>query len=579
MGLVRQVIPLAQWLPGYGWAALRGDVLAGLTVGVMLIPQAMAYALLAGVPPIYGLYASVAPLVVYALLGTSRHLAVGTVALDMVIVASGVSALAAVGTDAYLELVILLVMMVGALEIGMGLLRLGFVVILLSRPVISGFTSAAALIIAASQLGNLVGVAVPRSESLFAVLWDVGARIGQFEEWSLAVGVGSVLVLLAVQRWVPRVPGPILVVVASMVGVALLGVDVRGLAFVGAVPAGLPEPRLPSVEWGAVGALFPTALTLVLVQFMSVISLGKVFAARHRYDVEANRELVAIGAANLVGGVFRGIPVSGSFSRTAVNERAGARTPLANAFAAALVVVTLLLLTPLFALLPVPVLAAIIIVAALGLFDLRELRHLLHSKPIDGSIALLTFAVTLVLGLQEGILLGVGASVIAILYRISRPNVAILGHLPGTRTFVDVERNPEAHQYDGLLILRVEASFSYVNADLLKEFLLEESARRGARAILLDATSINDLDLTAAAMLINVAEQLQQRGVALYLGGVKGGVRDVMERSGLLEVLGADHLFLNPFRAARAILTAWGEEAALLRRVPGGVADEAGPRP
>ncbi len=569
--MLRQLFHIATWLPGYRWRDLRGDLLAGLTVGVMLIPQGMAYAMLAGMPPIYGLYASLVPLLVYAVFGTSRHLAVGTVAIDMVIVAVGVGALAEPGSARYVELVIALALMVGALQMAMGAARLGFVVNLLSRPVIIGFTSAAALIIGMSQLGNLLGVALPRSQQVFVLFWEAARHAGQIQPLSLAFGVGGIVVLLVLARWRRLVPGPLVVVAVGTLLAWWLGLARQGMAVVGAVPMGLPALDLPALDLPAARGLLPTALTLVLVQFLSVVSLGKVFAARHRYQIDANRELVAIGAANFFGSLFRGLPVSGSFSRTAVNDRAGARTALANVFAAGLIALTLLFLTPLFHHLPVPVLAAIIMVAAFGLLDWREVRYLLRAKRIDGALAILTFLATLLIGIQAGILLGVTASVVAIMYRISRPNVAVLGHLPGTRSFGDVERNPEARPLDGILMLRVDASFSFANADLVRDLILEKSQVEGAlRAVIIDASSMNDLDMTAVAMLTSVAATLQERGIDLYFGGVKGPVRDVMRRSGLTEQLGADHFFLSPHRAVKRVLEASGRLDAYLASVPGG---------
>jgi SulP family sulfate permease len=296
-----------------------------------------------------------------------------------------------------------------------------------------------------------------------------------------------------------------------------------------------------------------------------------VFAARHRYDIRANRELLALGTANVAGSFFRSVPVSGSFSRTAVNERAGACTPLANVAAALLVGLTLLFLTPLFRYLPIPALAALIIVAASGLLDLRELRYLWRIKRIDGALALVTFLATLLVGIQEGILVGIAASVVAVMYRISRPNVAVLGHLPGTRSFRDVRHFPEAEPLESILMLRVDASFSFANAELLKDLLLRLTKDAGGdvRAVVVDASSINDLDTTAVAVLLSAEQTLASRGIELYFGGVKEPVLDLIKRSGLYLKVGADHFFLSPHRAVHHILTRWGRSAAYLETVPG----------
>ena len=565
--MLSRLLPIMSWLPGYTRSALRGDLVAGLTVGVMLIPQGMAYAMLAGLPPIYGLYASLVPLVVYPFFGTSRHLAVGAVAIDMVIVAVGLGALAEVGSARYVELAILLAVMVGAIQMLMGVARLGFVVNLLSRPVIVGFAAAAAFIIAFSQLGNLLGVALSGSQQVFAVLGEAMQRLGEIQPWSLVLGVGGILLLVGLRRWTRFLPGPLVAVVLGTLVVWALGLDQQGVAVVGAIPMGLPAPHLPDFDAATVGALLPTALALVMVQFLSVVSLGKVFGARHRYWIAPNRELFAIGAANFFGGLFRGIPVSGSFSRTAVNEGAGAQTPLANVVAAGLIALTLLLLTPLFYYLPIPVLAAIIIVAALGLLDVQELRYLLRAKRIDGALAILTFLATFFIGILEGILIGIVASVVAIMYRIN----AILGHLPGTRSFRDVQRRPEAHPIDGILMLRVDASFSFANAEYLKDFIQHytQDDASPVRAVIIDASTMNDLDMTAVGVLTFVAQTLRGRDIDLYMTGLKGPARDVAHRSDLVETLGEDHFFLSPHRAVKHILAGWDRLDDYLEHVPG----------
>ncbi len=568
---LQRYVPIFRWLPSYGRRDLRGDVVAGLTVGVMLIPQGMAYAILAGIPPIYGLYAALVPLLVYPVLGTSRHLALGIVAIDMLIMAAGLSDVAAPGTARYVELAVVLALMVGGLQLGMGLARLGFLVNLLSRPVIVGFTAAAALTIGLSQLKNLLGLPLPPTSHAYTLLWEAGRHLTEVHPLSVVLGLGSIGLLLALRRWWPRVPAPLVAVVLSTLAVWWFRWDAAGVQIVGDIPKGLPRPQVPALDVATLRALFPTALTLALVQFMGVISLGKVFAARHRYSVAPNLELIALGTANIAGSFFRSVPVSGSFGRTAVNEQAGARSALSNVVAAALVALTLLFFTALVFYLPIPTLAAIIMVAVFGLINLKELRFLLYSKRVDGYLAIVTFLATLLIGIQEGVLLGIAASVVAIFYRISRPNVAVLGHLPGTRSFRDLRRHPEAQEIDGILMLRIDASFSFANADLLKDLILERSSPEDhlIRAVVVDASSVNDLDLTAALVLKEVYETLQARGIAFYFGGAKYPVLEVLKRTGLYEQMGADHFCLSPHRAVRQILTRWGVSRAYLETVPG----------
>lgn len=552
---------IGRWLTSYSRTEMKSDVAAGLTVGVMIIPQSMAYAVLLGVPPIYGLYASLVPLLVYPLFGTSRQLAVGVIAIDMLVATAGLSLIASPGSAEFIALAILLAMMVGVLQIAMGLFRLGFIVNLLSRPIIAGFTSAAAIVICFSQLGNLLGIDLPQTQYIFVLMWELLGHLSDIHLASAALGIGGIGLLFLLRSWRPLFPGPIvLVLIATALG-WLVGLDEEGVAIIGSIPTGLPSFDVPNVSPRSLRALLPTAITLALVQFMTVISLGKVFGARHRYRVRPNRELIAVGMSNFIGSLFRSVPVSGSFSRSAVNDQAGAKTPLANVVAATLVAATLLFLTPLFTYLPIPVLGSIIILAAVGLVDVREVRLLMHLKRVDGAVALLTFAATLVAGVVEGVLLGIAASVVAVMYRISRPKVTILGHLPGTQTFGDLRRHEEARELQDILIMRVEASLSFANTEFLRDTIQQRAIfeKPAPKVIIIDAGSINDIDTTAVELLLDLADTLRDQGVDLYFGGTKGAVADVMYRAGFIEKLGRDHFYVSAHEAVRQILTEWGE--------------------
>lgn len=557
---------LPTWLRDYDRSRFTGDLAAGLTVGVVLIPQGMAYALLAGVPPVYGLYASLIPLLVYSIFGSSRHLAVGVVAIDSLIVAAGIAALSPETPAEALGLTFTLALMVGIIQMAMGLLRFAFVVNLLSRPVITGFTSAASLIIGLSQLKHLLGVDIGRNLNVFSLLLEAAEKLGGTHLPSFAIGMGGILFLVASRAFFPRLPAPLLVVVLSAIAVVALNLGEQGVSLVGAIPAGLPQPGVPAFSLEAIRSLLPTAITLSLVQFMGVISLGKVFAARHGYRVKPSRELIVLGAMNTVGSMFQSIPVSGSFSRSAVNERAGAQTSLANGIAAILVGLVLLFLTPLFAWLPIPVFASIIMVSAFGLIDVGEVRLLFKTKAHDGIIALLTFAATLTLGIYQGILVGVALSVIAIMYRITRPNVAVLGLLPETRSFRDIANHPEATQFDDVLILRIDASFSFANADRLREVITSGVRETKARAVILDASSINDLDSTALSVLEETCGILRNDHVVFMIAGARQSVLDVLDHAGAMDTLGKDNVFLSPWRALNHVLTMWGRQEELTLR-------------
>ena len=565
---LRAYLPIARWASDYSSAALRQDATAGLTVGTMLIPQGMAYAVIAGMPPIYGLYAGLVPLLAYPLFGSSRQLAIGPVAIDMLIVAAGVGALAQSGTERYVALAILLTAMVGLLQMIMGVLRLGFVASLLSRPVIAGLTSAASLIIAVSQLGTLLGVELGRSQYVHVLVWDAVRHAGETHLPTLGIGLACIGLLMGLSRWAPRVPGPLVVVVGATAAGWGLGLDQWGISVVGSIPTGLPSPEVWAVSFSDLNALLPAAVTVALVQFMKDVSLGRIFAKRHGYTINPNQELLGIGAGNLAGSLFQSIPASGSFSRSAVNDQTGAQSPLANAFAALIIALTLLFLTPLFYYLPSPALAAIIIVAGFGLFDLQELQVLFRTRRRDGYIALFTAACTLFVGIQEGILLGIGASVVAVLFRVSRPNVAELGHVPGTRRYRDLDRFEQARRLEDIMVLRVDAAFSFANAEYFQTFILDKSEHEGrpVKVVVMDGSSINDLDTTATEALLSVANRLDEIGIELHLTGLIGPVREAVRRSGLHALLGEERFHLSPHQAVAQVLERLDAEEGTERR-------------
>ncbi len=557
------------WRHGYNRALFKSDLIAGLTVGVVLIPQGMAYALLAGVPPVYGLYASLVPLIVYTFLGSSRQLAVGVVAIDSLVVAAGVGALAAANSESFLGHVLLLALMVGVIQLAMGLLRFGFVVSLLSKPVITGFTAAAAIIIGMSQLQHLMGLSLGRNLNVFILLSEAFSKIEDVQMASVMIGLGGIVLLIAMMKWLPRVPGPLIVVLVSAFMVYFTRLDSEGVAIVGSIPAGLPAPSFPPFSYESIRELFPTAVTLSLIQFMGVMSLGKVFATKNGYRVQPNQELIALGTMNLAGSAFLSIPVSGSYSRSAVNDRAGAKSPLANGIAALLILCTLLFLTPFFYYLPIPIFASIIMVAAFSLVNIGEVRFLLKTKAVDGVIALVTFFATLILGIEQGMLVGVSLSIVAIMYRIGRPNVAILGHLPGSRSFRDVNNHRQAHQFEGIVLIRIDASFSFANADLLQDAIQEHTIDKKARAVILDASSVNDLDTTALSALADLNQVLRAKNISFYFASFRQKSLDMLESSGTMAEMDPSHFFLSADQAVLHVLTLWGREREYLDRIAG----------
>lgn len=559
---LEKTFKITDWFSNYSRDDLIGDLKAGLTTGIMLIPQGMAYAVIAGMPPIYGLYAGVIPLLIYPFFGTSNHLSVGPVAVDMLIVGAGVSALAASSSSEFVGLVLLLTLMTGILQLLMGTFRLGALFNFFSRPVIAGFTMAAPIIIAFSQANNLLGTNLADTQYVALIIQEALQNLDQIHLYTFSWGLAAILLLIALKYTVPKLPASALILALGILISWVLGLDGKTVKIVGSIPEGLPDITLPTLSTENIRRLLPTALTLALVQFMSVASLGKTFAKRHNYLVDSNHELVAIGASNFMGSIFNALPVSGSFSRSAAAEQAGVKTPAANFVTATIIVLTLLFLTPLFYYLPMPVLAAIIIVVVFGLIDIEEIKFLFKAKKSEGFIAAFTFICTLFIGIQEGILLGIGASMLTMLYKYSRPAVAELGIIPGTRVFKNIERNPEAKRINGLLLLRVDASFSFINAEFFRDFIIERSEEQSkdTRFVIIDGSSINMLDTTATDSLKSIIKTLKKWDMELYLTGLKGPVRDVINNAGLREYLGENHYWQNPHEAVEYILEQMDEE-------------------
>ncbi len=553
---MKKYLPILSWLPSYDRHNLKQDMLAGFTVAVMLIPQGMAYAMLAGMPAIAGLYGAMMALFVYTFLGTSRHLSIGPVAIDSILLVTGISLLAAPGSNQFILLAGLTALMVGLIQISLGLGRLGFIVNFLSHPVLSGFISAAAIIISLSQLRYILGVSMPRSGSVVYAVRDIFIMMPETDIPTLLMGLGSILFLLAVKKVNPRLPAALMAVIITAGLVWYFRFDSQGMSVVGDIPRGLPAFQIPPVDLNTVESLIPLAFTMAMISFMEVVALGKKFASKYRYRIDPNQELVAIGSANMLAGLFRAYPMGGSFSRTAVNAQSGAQSQLAALFTSLFLAATLLFLTPLFYFLPNAVLAAIIIVAIVRLIDFREAIRLYRCQRNDFFVLIFSFLSTIIFGVQYGILLGMAASVVIILRRMSHPHMAQMGQIPGTDTLRNFKRAPEAREIEGLVIFRIDASLSFTNVAFLRDFVEEEilNARRPVKAVIFDASSVNDIDATADLELHELTRNLKDRGIEFYFTNVKGPVRDTMKRTGYYDFLGASHFFLTKKAAVRHYL-------------------------
>jgi SulP family sulfate permease len=557
----RPRLPVFEWLPGYARGDLRGDLVAGLTVGAMLIPQSMGYALLAGLPPLFGLYSAVLPLVVYAAIGGSRQLGVGPTAISSLLTSAGLAHLAGGDPKVAVELAATLAVMVGLMRIALGIGRLGFMVSFLSRPVLSGFTSAAALIIGVSQLKHLLGVNLEHTERVHQILGEAAGRLDEVQGATLAVGVGGIVLLAALRRWLPTWPGALIAVGLATLAVGAFNLEDHHVNVVGEIPGRLPSIEVPTAGLDHLGEMMPTALAITMLGFVESIAIAKVFAQRNRYTIKPNRELIALGASTVAAGISNAYPVSGSFSRTAVNAASGARTQLAGVISAGVVALTLVVLTPMFRPLPHAVLASVVIMAVAGLVDVREARRLWSVKRSDFWLLFLAFGGTLAFGVELGLGISVVASLAVVLRQTTRPHIAVLGRIPGTTQFRNVDRSPAAVTTDGVLVVRIDAPLYFANLDYLREKLtnLEEEQDGRMRVLVLDATSVTELDSSADTALVEIAEDFAGRDVTLYLAGVKGRLLDVMRRSGSYERLGPDHFFLSAddaVRQAEAVLEA-----------------------
>lgn len=565
---LRQFLPFLDWLVGYDRRLLSGDLMAGVVVAIMLVPQSMAYALLAGLPPQVGLYASIVPLVIYGLLGTSRVLAVGPVAMVSLLVASGVSPLAEPGSPEYVGLALTLALMVAVIQTGMGLLRAGFLVNFLSHPVLSGFTSAAALVIGASQIKHVLGVSVPRTSHFYETVAVLVKAAPDTSLVTLGLGLGAIVLLLFFKQVLPgllrRVPerlripitrsGPLVVVLVTTLLVWGFRLDTAaGVSIVGTVPAGPPALTLPIVNGDRLQALLPTALAISLVGYMESIAIARSLAARRRQKVDPNQELVALGVANLGAALTGGYPVTGGLSRSVVNFSAGANSGLASIITAALVGVTILLLTPLFYYLPNATLAAIILVAVASLFDWDTLKHTWHYSRLEGLSLVITFAAVLVVGIENGILVGATAALVFYLWRTSRPHVAIVGRVGDTEHFRNVLRH-NVSTVDGVVALRIDESLYFPNAQFLEQVIdCIVADEQEVRELLLIASAVNYIDTSALHALDNLIADLQAAGVGFSLAEVKGPVMDRLKTTGFVDKLGPERIYLSTHAAMDAL--------------------------
>jgi len=543
-----KAIPIFQWLPSYKKSWLKNDAIAGFTIGVLLIPQGIAYAMIAGLPPIYGLYTAMIPQIVYAFLGTSRQLAVGPAALDSLIVASGVSTVAIMGTENFISAAILLAFMVGVIQVIFGFLKLGFFVNFLSRPVISGFTSAAGLIIALNQIKHITGISISRNNQVQLLVVNLLKHLKQLNLTTFILGTSTILLIVLMKKYVKKIPSSLLVVVLGILLAKYFNLQQYGVAIVGTIPKGLPSFKLIHFSTTLISDLLPIAITLALIAYTEAISLSKALEAKHKsYRIDPNQEFIALGFGNIIGSLFQGYSSTGGFSRTAVNDQAGAKTPLSSIFAALIIGLTLLYLTPVFYYLPKAVLGAIIFVAVLGLIDFKMPQRLLKFAKPDLVILLITFLVTTTIGIKEGIIIGVLLSLVIFIYNTTIPHIAILGKVPGTHFYRNKNRFKNVKIEDDILIIRYDAQLHYANASYFKDKLEEYAIQKGPKLklIIIVGESINRVDSGGVFTLGDMISDYNKKGIIIYFTGLKGPVRDIFQKSGVIDKIGHQNCFMS----------------------------------
>lgn len=552
--LVKRHIPISDWLPEYHLPDLKKDIRAGLTVGVLLIPQSMAYAIIAGLPAIYGLYASIVPLAIYAVFGTSRQLAIGPVAIISLLVATGVGSVAEMGTQQYINLAIMLAFFVGITQILMGAFRLGFLMNFISSPVLSGFTSAAAFIIGASQLENLFGLDLPQSKYIYRTLSEVFSNWQEIHLLTFLVGFAAILIIWFMKKWKPSFPIQLVTVIAAIAGVWYFELYESGVAIVGSVSEGFPMPAIPDITDFPFGPNFPfgpmapTILAVAFLGFTQSIALAKTMVKRNpNYKIDSNQELYSLGLANMIGSIFQAYPVAGSFSRTIVNDENRAKTSISLVVSALLVTLTVLFLTPLIYYLPKTVLAAIILTAVPGLVDWEEVKFLWKIRRRELALLVLTFFSTLAFGILEGIGIGVILSLSVVIYQSNYPNIVMLGRIPETDKYRDLQRYPEAKTQSNTIIVRIDSTLYFANVEFMKEKLeeLEIESGKTLEQIIIDATGINDVDSSALHALKDVIDEYYNRNIQVIFANVKGPVRDIFKRSGLIDLVGEENFYLD----------------------------------
>ncbi|MBB5537186.1 SulP family inorganic anion transporter [Rhizobium giardinii] len=559
--------PVLEWGRTYSGRILANDLVAAVIVTIMLIPQSLAYSMLAGLPPVIGLYASMAPLLAYAVFGTSRTLAVGPVAVISLMTAAAASKVATAGSPEYIAAALILAFLSGLILLVMGLLKLGALANLLSHPVISGFITAPGLIIASSQLGHILGIKTS-GETLVAIVGSFFRNIGQLNPWTAMVGIPAVAFLFWVRKGLKPLliklglqtrpadliakAGPVFAIALTTAAVALFDLAEHGVKIVGTIPTGVPPLTIPLFDPQLWMQLAAPALFLSIIGFVESVSVAKTLAAKRRQRIRPDQELIGLGASNLAAAFTGGYPVTGGFARSVVNFDAGAETPAAGVFTAIGIGLAALTLTPLLYFLPNATLAATIIVAVLSLVNIKAILDVWRYSKSDFAAMMLTIGMTLVAGVEAGVVAGVGLSVLLFLHKASKPHMAIVGLVPGTQHFRNIHRH-EVATSPRVLNVRIDESLTFTNAGWLEEAVTDLALKSpDVRDVVLMCSAVNEIDATALESIEALNHRLSSADVRLHLSEVKGPVMDRLKRSHFLEEL-TGQVFLSQFDALQAL--------------------------
>jgi len=553
-----KLAPITEWLPNYPRVD-RGDVIAGIALAGLLIPESMGYAEIAGLPPQAGMYATAFGLLAYAVFGTSRQLAVSPTSASSAILAATLAPLAAANPQKFVVLASAVAIVLGLLFLIAGFLKLGFISDFISKPVLKGFVFGIALNIIIKQLPKLLGIE-HGSGHAYQQFWHSLTQITHSNPWTIVTGVSALVVLFAVDRYLPRVPGALVVLIAGIAISRIMQLHQHGVEIVGVMPAGLPHPGFPILTWNDWLKAAPAAVGLVLVLFAESMGAARTFAGKNGYDIDANQELRALGVANVASGIFRGMQVGGGTSGTAANDSNGAKSELSSIAAAASVILVLLFLTGWFYHLPEAILAAIVIHAVWHLLDYKTLLHFRRISRVEYREGMAAIVGVLAFDILDGLALAMILSLLALMRFLSMPQVVVLGRLRGTGEYVDIARHPEAEQFPGILMLRIDRIWFFANADGIREHAkqLFHQAPGPLKAIIINLAPVPLIDVTAVDALAQLRESSVRHGRRLVLAGVRDPVRDTLARASVLGVIGEQNIFRNMQNAVEAVTASSG---------------------